>query len=79
MSRVRVSIAVDQQLLAEARALSTGTDDAELLDAALAALLASGGRTETDRIYAEAYAKAPIDMRDAWGDLDAFRRAAASS
>lgn len=79
MARVRISTTVDEQLLADARGLGAGENDAEMMDAALAALLARHRRVETDRAYAEAYAEHPIDGADEWGDLASFRDAAASS
>lgn len=79
MARVRISTTVDEHLLADARGLGAGENDAEMMDAALASLLARHRRIETDRAYAEAYAEHPVDGPDEWGDLATFRDAAASS
>ena len=79
MARIRISTTVDEQLLADARSLGAGDNDAEMIDAALAALLARHRRIETDRAYAAAYAEHPIDEADEWGDLAAFRKAASST
>ena len=61
------------------RGRGAGDNDAEMSDAALAALLARHRRSETDRAYAAAYAEHPIDEADEWGDLAAFRKAASST
>ena len=53
--------------------------DSELIDGALAALLARHRATEVDAAYAAAYAAHPIDEADEWGDLDSFRNAAAAT
>jgi hypothetical protein len=78
MARVRVSTTVDEQLLARARALGGGSTDAALLDAALAALVASNRAEEIDAAYA-AYDEHPLDETDEWGNLAAFREAAGAS
>jgi len=52
-----------------------GTSDAELIDEALAALLARYRAAEIDAVYASAYAAHPIDEPDEWGDLESFRDA----
>jgi surface antigen len=78
MSRVRVSTTVDAELLATARSLRAGLNDAALLDEALAALRAKHRRVEIDASYA-AYEEHPIEEADAWGDLASFRNAAATS
>jgi hypothetical protein len=77
MARVRVSTTVDEQLLATARQVS-GLTDAALLDEALGALLARQRAAEIDTAYA-AYDQSPLDTRDEWGDLAAFRAAAGTS
>lgn len=77
MARVRISTTVDADLLADARALAS-TSDSSMLEQALAALIARHRRAETDAAYA-VYEEQPLDQPDAWGDLAAFRRAAASS
>ena len=69
---------MDQELLAEARNLDPGTNDAALLDAALAALVARHRRDEIDASYA-AYDEHPLGEADEWGDLASFRSAAAAS
>lgn len=78
MPRTRVSTTVDEQLLAEARRLRSGSTDAALLDEALSALLARHRSAEIDASYA-AYDTHPIDEPDEWGDLASFREAAGSS
>lgn len=78
MARVRVSTTVDEGLLAEARAVRHGVNDAALIDEALSALLARYRCVEIDASYA-AYDEQPIDSVDEWGDLATWRRAAGSS
>lgn len=78
MARTRISTTVDGALLAEARRLRRGTNDATLFDEALAALLAQHRTAERDAAYA-AYDEHPIDEPDDWGDLASFREAAGSS
>jgi len=51
-------------------------NDAELIDEALAALLARDRAAEIDASYAAAYADHPLDEPDEWGDLASFRQAA---
>lgn len=78
MARVRVSTTVDEDLLAQARALRCSSTDARLLDAALTALLARHRAGEIDAAYA-AYDTHPLDEPDDWGDLASFRDAAGAS
>lgn len=78
MPRVRVSTTVDENLLTRARRARADTTDAALLDAALEALLARERAVELDASYA-AYEKTPLETPDEWGDLAAFREAAAAS
>jgi Arc/MetJ family transcription regulator len=78
MSRTRLSTTVDADLLVEARRLTSGSNDAAMVDAALTALIARHRRTEVDASYA-AYDDHPIDEPDEWGDLASFRRAASAS
>lgn len=78
MARARVSTTVDERLLSTARALRAELKDAALLDEALAALLAHHRAAEIDAAYA-AYDEQPLDEPDEWGDLAAFRSAAAAS
>jgi hypothetical protein len=78
MPRTRLSTTVDQSLLDRARGLRSGTTDAALIDEALEALLVRYRSAEVDASYA-AYDEHPIDESDDWGDLAAFRRAAAAS
>jgi hypothetical protein len=78
MARVRVSTTVDEALLAEARSVRHGINDAALIDEALSALLAHNRSAEIDASYA-AYDEQPIDSPDEWGDLAAWRRAAGTS
>jgi len=76
--RSRVSTTVDEGLLAEARTANPGQNDAALFDAALNALLARTRAFAIDAAYC-AYDEHPLDESDEWGDLNSFRRAAASS
>ncbi|MBT8247769.1 MAG: DUF2191 domain-containing protein [Acidimicrobiia bacterium] len=78
MARVRVSTTVDEALLAEARRIRAGLNDATLLDEALQALLRRHRAAELDDSY-RAYGDHPIDQPDEWGDLASFHRAAESS
>jgi hypothetical protein len=77
MTRTRLSTTVDGELLDRARRSRAGATDAELIDEALAALLARYRAAEIDAVYAEAYEAHPIDEPDEWGDLRSFREAAA--
>ncbi len=78
MNRQRVSTTVDARLLADARRLRDGTNDAVFFDEALAALVARHRASERDATYT-VYDEHPLDEPDAWGDLAAFRRAAEAS
>lgn len=78
MARVRISTTVDERLLASARRARSGLADSALIDEALASLLARRRAAEIDAAYA-AYDAHPLDEGDEWGDLAAFRVAAASS
>jgi hypothetical protein len=79
MNRVRISTTVDSVLLDDARNTGAGSNDAELIDAALAALLRQYRRAETDKAYDAAYAAHPLDEPDEWGDLASFRDAAGAT
>lgn len=79
MARTRISTTVDSDLLAGARHAHGAASDAQLIDAALTALLARHRSAEIDAAYAAGYAAHPIDEPDDWGDLEAFRRAAAAT
>lgn len=78
MPRVRVSTTVDEELLSSARQIAPGTNDAALIDDALAALLARHRGQAVDAAYA-AYDDQPLDEPDEWGDLASFRHAAGAS
>jgi hypothetical protein len=78
MTRVRVSTTVDEHLLAKARESRSESTDAALIDEALEALLARDRAGELDAAYA-AYDERPLDEPDEWGNLAAFREAAAAS
>ena len=78
MARERVSTTVDGDLLAEARTRQAGLNDSALFDAALTALVRASRRAEIDASYV-AYDDHPLDEPDEWGDLAAFRDAAAAS
>ena len=73
-----MSTTVDPDLLAAARRVRAGVNDAALLDEALAALVARHRMSEIDDAY-RAYDRMPIDEPDEWGDLASFRAAAGSS
>jgi hypothetical protein len=77
MPRERVSTTVDGELLAAARGLRAWRNDATLLDAALAALVARQRAADIDAAYAS-YDDHPLDEPDEWGDLESFRAAAGS-
>ncbi len=79
MTRTRISTTVDQDLLEDARSTGAGANDAELIDAALASLLAHYRRVDTDERYARAYTDHPPDEPDEWGDLASFRDAASAT
>lgn len=79
MARTRISTTVDADLLADARRTRAGGSDAELIDAALTALLSRHRAAEIDEAYTIAYSEHPIDEADEWGDLDSFRKAAAAT
>ena len=78
MARVRVSTTVDSDLLGQAREALAGSNDSVVLDEALRALLARHRAAEIDLAY-KAYDDHPLDEPDEWGDLAAFREAAAKS
>lgn len=78
MARIRVSTTVDDSLLATARRLRAGVNDAALLDEALASLIARERAGEIDAAYS-AYDQMPIDEPDEWGDLASWRHAVAAS
>ena len=63
--------------LARHRSTRPGTStDAELIDEALATLLARDRAAEIDAAYTAAYTEHPLDEPDEWGDLASFREAA---
>lgn len=78
MNRTRISTTVDAHLLRTARSTRPGGTDAALVDEALRALLLRHRAAEVDAGYS-AYDEHPLDEPDEWGDLAAFRRAAAAS
>ncbi len=67
---------VDSDLLDRARRARSASNDAELIDEALSALLARDRAAEIDTAYATAYVDHPLDEPDEWGDLASFRQAA---
>ncbi len=73
MSRIRISTTVDEATLTAARGLGLG-NDAAVIDAGLAALVAAHRRAEIDRSY-EAYDRIPLNTPDEWGDLESFMQA----
>lgn len=70
MSRVRISTTVDGAILTAARNLGLG-NDAAVIDAGLAALVAAHRRAEIDASYA-IYEQIPLSAPDEWGDLESF-------
>ena len=70
MPRVRISTTVDEATLTAARGLGFG-NDAAVIDAALAALVAAHRRAEIDASYA-IYEQIPLSAPDEWGDLESF-------
>lgn len=76
MKRTRLSTTVDSHLLNEARSVQGTATDAELIDLALAALLAKWHSSTVDQAYVAAYKTMPLDTKDEWGDLESFRSAA---
>jgi hypothetical protein len=78
MTRKRISTTVDEGLLAEARRVRDGINDATLLDEALTALIARHRSARYDDAYA-AYDEHPLDEPDEWGDLASFRNAAGAT
>ncbi len=78
MPRTRLSTTVDRDLLEDVRKTRAEATDAELIDEALAALLARHRTAEIDEAYASEYASHPLSERDEWGDLESFREAATS-
>lgn len=79
MARTRISTTVDSTLLDAARNTGAGANDAELIDAALAALLDHFRRAELDAAYEAVYEAHPIDEPDEWGDLASFRQSASAT
>lgn len=75
MKRTRLSTTVDSNLLNEARSVQETATDAELIDLALAALVAKWRSSMVDEAYAVAYKAMPLDTQDEWGDLESFRNA----
>lgn len=75
MPRSRISTTVDGALLERARRARANATDAQLIDEALAALLARDRAAEIDAAYAAAYDEHPLDEHDEWGDLASFRHA----
>jgi hypothetical protein len=78
MPRARISTTVDAALLRTARRLRRGVSDSALVEEALVALVARNRSAEIDASYA-AYDDKPPATKDEWGDLAAFRDAAARS
>lgn len=78
MTRTRVSTTVDDSLLATARRLRAGVNDAALLDEALTSLIARHRASEIDAAYG-AYDRLPLEEPDEWGDLASFTATAGSS
>jgi hypothetical protein len=66
---------VDEDLLAEARRLRAGINDATLLDEALTTLVRQHREAEIDASYT-IYDEIPLDEPDEWGDLASWLDAA---
>ncbi len=79
MARKRISTTVDEDLLRHARDTGAGANDAELIDAALAALLAHYRQADIDERYTTAYTEHPPDEPDEWGELSTFRDSASAT
>lgn len=79
MRRTVINASVDTSLLDAVRQGHRDRTDAELLEAGLSALLPTLPVELLEQRYAAAYSAHPIDEPDAWGDLESFRRAAAST
>ncbi|MGI9016925.1 MAG: type II toxin-antitoxin system VapB family antitoxin [Euzebya sp.] len=77
MARTRISTTVSDERLTVARSLADWRNDAELMDAALEALIERNRSGVIDAAYRDAYDATPIDTADEWGDLSSFRDAAA--
>lgn len=77
MKRTRISTTVSTERIDRARQLAEWGSDAELIDAALAALLSRHRDAEVDAAYVKGYAASPAEEVDEWGDLSSFRAAAA--
>jgi hypothetical protein len=78
MPRSRISTTVDEGLLAEARRVRDGVNDATLFDEALAALIARHRAARHDAAY-DVYDEHPLDEPDEWGDLASFRDGAGAT
>jgi len=78
MARVRISTTVDADLIARARELRVGPNDASLVDEALRALLAANRAGEIDAAYT-AYDRQPLSEPDEWGDVESWRQAAGAT
>ncbi|WP_203568059.1 hypothetical protein [Aestuariimicrobium ganziense] len=72
MARVALNITVDGDLLRQARECAGTPSDPELLDQALAALIAQSEKSDPD---VRAWQDNPLDAPDAWGDLASWGRA----
>ena len=68
MPRVRISTTVSDELLAQARSVLPGLNDASLMDRALEALCTEHRSAEIDRSY-EVFDSLPLDTEDEWGNL----------
>lgn len=79
MSRTRISTTVDSDLISHARSIHGGTTDAQIIDDALTALLATYRTAEIDAAYELAYTAHPVAEPDKWGSLETFRTAAAAT
>jgi hypothetical protein len=71
MPRKRISTTVDEATLTEAHRLVPDSTNAEIIDEALKALVSKYREAEIDASFA-IYETMPMNMPDAWGDLESW-------
>lgn len=74
MSKVRIDVIVDAELLERAREIHSGVSDSSLIETALRSLYVSCRRAEVDARY-QANDDRPLDTPDAWGDQASWAQA----
>lgn len=74
MSKVRIDVMIDAELLERARVILSGVSDSSLIATALRSLLAAHRHAEVDAGY-QAYDDRPLDTPDAWGNLATWGQA----